>query len=190
MHATNVFAMSTAPVQLIRGGATEAAFDLTRARIRLEGLSSYGVIAVLLMNSALRLYTSVPKKIKGPDEEDAKIENAATIVFTCLNSLCIVSGITTTIIYSLVGLYCKTALALGNDSGYMKFLSATADVRNFGFMSMIVSLFSFKGSFVASTFLYFKGRPRYVLSAAVLLLAILSSMIWLPIIGHATQLIF
>jgi len=61
MHATNVFAMSTVPVQLIRGGAAEAAFDLTRARIRLEGLSSYGVIAVLLMNSALRLYTSVPK---------------------------------------------------------------------------------------------------------------------------------
>ena len=50
----------------LRGGESlaSAAFDLNRTRIRLEGLSTYGLIAILLVNSALALYTSVPKTIQ------------------------------------------------------------------------------------------------------------------------------
>ena len=83
----------------IRGGAVEAAaasaFDLNRAKIRLDGLSSYGVMSVLLLNCAFRLYTSVPKKITNEGEKDYnKVENAVTLAFLFFTILSIVLGIT------------------------------------------------------------------------------------------------
>jgi len=188
-----ISAMPPAAVFALRGGSTvaTAAFDLTRARIRLEGLSAYGLIAVLLMNSALRLYTSVPKKIKDVSgSKDAKIENVATVLFTILSVVCILAGITTSIIYSLLGLYSKTALGMGNDQGFIDFFAATTAARKFGFVSMITSLLCLKGSFVMSTFIYFQGKTRYFLSGLTLLLSIFSWMSWSPIVSAASATLF
>ena len=53
------------------------------------------------------------------------MENRATVIFTVLSILCILSGVTTSIIFSFLGLYSKTALGMGNDEGFVKFFDAT-----------------------------------------------------------------
>jgi hypothetical protein len=118
--------IASTTILAVRGGAlAEAAFDLNRARIHLEGLlSAYGLIAVLLMNSIMKLYTTIIKTIKieaveiegqGPphtSKTNRKIENAARVSFVVLSTLGILSGITTSIIFSFLGLYSKTHSSL------------------------------------------------------------------------------
>mmetsp|Transcript_3541 Transcript_3541/g.8092 ORF Transcript_3541/g.8092 Transcript_3541/m.8092 type:complete len:242 (-) Transcript_3541:175-900(-) len=174
-----------AAVSALRGGggkeaaAAAAAFDLTRARIRLEGLSAYGVTTGLLMNAAMRLYSSTPKKMKDLSEIDdddgkddgggdakrvARMENWVTVIFAALVTVTIMSGMYTTITFSLLALYSKTALGMGADAQYLQFLEMTEPIRRIGFDTYIVSLLCFKGAFVCSLFLTFKGRLRYWLS--------------------------
>ena len=54
---------SRAPLHVPRAqtaaAASDLAFDVTRERIKLEGLSSYGVVTALIMNAALRLLSTV-----------------------------------------------------------------------------------------------------------------------------------
>lgn len=141
------------------------------------------------MSSALRLYTSVPKKIRDPvEDKDATIENAATVAFTLSSIICIISGITTSIIFSLLGLYSKTALGMGKDEAFVEFFSAMESVRRLGYVSMIVSIVSLKASFAMSPFLYFKGKTRYALSGLAVGLSLGSWMAWSPIVSAAKVL--
>jgi len=138
------------------------------------------------MSSALRLYTSVPKKIRDPDEgKDAKIENAVTVAFTLSSIICIISGISTSIIFSLLGLYSKTALGMGKDEAFVEFFTAMESIRRIGFVSMIVSIVSLKASFALSPFLYFKGKTRYALSGLAVALSLGSWMAWSTIVSAA-----
>ena len=165
----------------------DAAID--RAKIRLEGLSSYAVIAVLLMNSALRLYTAIPKKITSKDSKDYnKIENIATWAFSFFSVLSIVTGTNTAIIYSLLNLYSKTALGMGKDAAFIEFFASTADLRTCGFQSMVVSLISFQVSIVFSVFLYFKDKSRYILTFSSGIASFLSIMIWNAVIQKGSIL--
>ena len=183
---------AAASLALLRGGAT-ATFDLSRALIRLEGLSSYSVISILLMNTALVLFCAVPKQMLTPassKDTTAKIENAATLTFNSLSIICIISAFTTSIIFGLLGLYSKTALGLGNDEAFMIFFSATDGVRRLGYVSMIASLVCLKGMMTLSTFLYFKGRLRYLLCGFTAALSVGSWMVWSPIVAAAGRIIY
>ncbi|KAL7530480.1 hypothetical protein ACHAWF_003391 [Thalassiosira exigua] len=60
------------PAFAIRGGAAaaDAAFDLGLAKTRLEGLA-YGTVTTLMMNAALRMFSSTPKALEAvPDDKD------------------------------------------------------------------------------------------------------------------------
>mmetsp|Transcript_4077 Transcript_4077/g.5324 ORF Transcript_4077/g.5324 Transcript_4077/m.5324 type:complete len:221 (+) Transcript_4077:59-721(+) len=184
---------STVTAMSMRGGAAtesvvEATLNLQSAKLRIDALSSYAVIAALLLNIALRLYAAVPKQIKDHNQIDHKVENVATIAFTLFCIACIISGFNTTIIFSLLGLYSKTALGLGKDAVFLEFLEVTSKMRQFGFRSMVCSLISLKFSFVFSFFLNFKGKPGYFFSGAAAIGFIISSFIWVPIIQKASLL--
>mmetsp|Transcript_13555 Transcript_13555/g.20377 ORF Transcript_13555/g.20377 Transcript_13555/m.20377 type:complete len:244 (+) Transcript_13555:174-905(+) len=194
--STSSSSAAAASLALLRGGAT-AAFDLNRTRIRLEGLSSYSVISILLMNTALVLFCAVPKQMLTPtsmsskqDSTTAKIENAATVTFNSLSIICIISGFTTSIIFGLLGLYSKSALGLGNDEAFITFFRATEGVRRIGYASMIASLVCLKGMMTLSTFLYFKGRLRYLLCGFTAALSVGSCIVWSPIVGAAARIIY
>ena len=71
------------------------------------------------MNAAMRIYSSTPKKIKDiseieDDDEDAKriakIENWVTVVFAAMVTITIMSGMYTTITFSLLALCESNAL--------------------------------------------------------------------------------
>ncbi len=175
--------------EFLGAGDTAAAScpDLNRVKIRLEGLSAYGVISILLMNCALALYCSVPKKIQSVNESHYnRGENIITILFTAFSILSIISGFNTAIIFSLTNLYSKTALGLAKDSAFVEFISSTARVRAFGFQSMIVSLMSLKVSFAFSAYLYFKGKFRYIISGFAGMISFLSMFFWLGVINKAS----
>jgi len=87
--------------------------------------------------------------------------------------------------------YSKTALGLGNDEAFMKFLSATDGVRRLGYVSMIASLVCLKGLMTLSTFLYFKGRLlRHLLCGFTATLSVGSWMVWSPIVAAAGRIIY
>ena len=179
-------------LSVVGGGISDAAnvaFDLNRTKMRLEGLSSYGVISVLLMSCALRLYTSVPKKIRQPnDDEYNKIENIVTIMFSAVTIIGILSGFNTAIIFALLNLYSKTALGMGDDQAFVALFQSTASVRALGFETMVCSLFCLKMSFVMSVFLYFKGKVRYYLSSIATVVSLVSFGVWMSLIRKASIL--
>lgn len=96
-------------VSSLRGGAGgEALLDINRVKIRLEGLSSYGVMTALLMNAGMRLYSSTPKNVEFGKSNRA--DNIAKLIFCASMVLSILTGAHTTIVFSMLGLYSKTAL--------------------------------------------------------------------------------
>ena len=185
----------------IRGGgaaaaAADAAFDLTRARIRLEGLSAYGVTCALLMNAALRVFGSTPKTIQelpekeGPERRRVRAENIATVVFSASTCLSILCGLYTTIVFSMLALYSKTALGMGIDANYLKFFEMTASIRKSGFDMYVLSLLSFNGSFAMSLFLHYKGPMRMGLSGLAFVFTLFSWVNISRIMGLASVLLF
>jgi hypothetical protein len=168
--------LSNLPSVLLRGGETVAAqaFSLDRAKIRLEGLHAYGVIAAMFLNSALRMFSSTPKRF----EEGKRWENVASVIFvisTCLSVFC---GAYTTVVYSMLGMYYKTALGLAQDDLYLEFFASSTIYRKRAFDAFLFALFSFELSFTSSLFLNYSGKARWVIAGASLGLCIISWWHW------------
>jgi len=117
----------------LRGGSTESPlsgldnFDIGRAKIRLDELTSFGVVTALLMNAGLRLYSSTPTNIECGRSHH--LDNAVKIVFCASVVVSVMAGSYTTIVFSLLGLYSKTALGLGLDGPFLDFMDRTATIR-------------------------------------------------------------
>jgi len=178
---------SMAPALLLRGGGAESAFDLTRAKIRLEGLHSYGVVATLMLNVSMRLFSSTPAARKSLVKGETAT-NAAKILFTAAIVGSVVSGLYTTIVFSMLGMYTKTAIGMGKD--YIAFFDATQVIRENAFHSFIISLLSFNTSFILSLFLNYEGEMRWWVSGIAAALSVLSWWQWSSIMSIASQLIF
>ena len=103
---------SAAVATLARGGG--AALDLTRTRVRLEGLYQYATITTLLLNSALRLYSSTPRKLDGP-----AYVNIAKIIFAFCAAISVVTSGYTTVVFALLALYYKHMLGMGQDDAFL-----------------------------------------------------------------------
>ena len=185
----------------IRGGgaaaaAADAAFDLTRARIRLEGLSAYGVTCALLMNASLSFFGGTPKTIQelpekeGPERRRVRAENIATVVFSASTCLSILCGLYTTIVFSMLALYSKTALGMGIDANYLKFFEITASIRKSGFDMYVLSLLSFNGAISSCFFLTYKGPLRKALSGLAFALTAFSWVNIKRVMDLASLLLF
>jgi len=192
------YALSAA-LALAKGGAHP--FVMDRAALRLDGLSSYCSVAALLLNAALRVYVIIPKEIKDTkyiDANDAsakmttRIENIITVVASFSIVICILSAVYTTLVFSLIALYSKTALGLGLDSQFMTFFSATSFLRDSGFRCFISALVSFQISFICSVFLSTSmlGKARWILAWFGILGSMLSSLSLFQILGRANSLLF
>jgi len=151
--------------------------DMARVRLRLEGLQAYATLCALLTN-CLRLYSSVPVPpplSSSQQKEDASKNNEHTsrhrIHTLALDAflLCIVISVLfgsyTTLVFTLLALYSKTALGRGYDQQFLDFFAATANLRESGFQSFLYSLVSFELAFILSLFLKFEGNRRKKLCA-------------------------
>ena len=75
-----------------------------------------------------------------------------TNIFHTTTALCILTGTLTTVLFQLVTLYTKSALAMGNDEGYLAFKAATSGVRIFGFRCFLTEMMSFMVSFMSKLY--------------------------------------
>lgn len=181
----------TAALSIARGGAEfftgrSSAIDISRVRMRLEGLQAYGTLCALLVNACLRLYSSTkpPKK-----ETDRKCRLALDAFLLCI-VVSVLFGSYTTIVFTLLALYSKTALGRGYDAQFLEFWAATAEIRGSGIDSFMYSLVSFEMAFILSLFLRFHGARRKMLVTTACIISALSARRWSSIMVLASNFLF
>lgn len=136
-------------LSLTGGAQPTKAIDLTRFRLRLDGLHTYSVITTLLLNGALRLFTGTPKKW----QDGQPIKNAVKLCFSVATILSVLAGSYTTIVFSLLGLYAKRALGRGLDDACWQFFQQSQPIREVAYDACLVSLVSFQAAFCLSVYL-------------------------------------
>jgi hypothetical protein len=142
----------------VRGGAAtatttaaQALFDLGRENLKLQSMATYSTITALVMNASLRLYTSQKFEMEVDERGNRprRIKWLETF-FTASTILCVISGMFTTVLFNILGIYSKEALGMGNESGYIAFVAATAMYRKWGFRAFLTTCLTFVTSFVMS----------------------------------------
>jgi hypothetical protein len=185
---------SSAVLSIARGGVElfqknhASSLDISRVRMRLEGLTTYATITALLTNGCLRLYSST----RVSKEEEAKKRSTKIgldVFFLCV-VMSVLFGSYTTIVFGLLSLFSKTALGRGYDEQFLEFWAASADVRESGFESFLWSLISFELAFVLSIFLRFDGRRQKILLVVAILITGLSFRRWSAIMNLAAKHLF
>jgi hypothetical protein len=175
------------PAQLFLRGGQATTVDLARTSIRLDSINSYAIITALLLNATLRLYSMTPKQM---DSNHHNLENIARLLFVLSAGLSMICGTYTTVVFSLLGLYSKTALGMGQDQAFLQFFAATDQIRKRGFDSFLLALLSFEVCFVASLFLNYDGKIRWWLLSLSSIVAIISWSHWQSIVAIAGNLLF
>lgn len=169
--------------------ADNAAFtsdQLDRVKVRLEGLGTYAMISALLIGGMLGLFFNTPKTVV----EGQILDNAVIALFYASSTLSLLSSLYVTLVFSLVGLYSKTALGLGKDAQYLKFIDATRRQRNYAYDAFLLSIASFQSSFVMTLFLLLPGPARWVAAAATAVLLAFSFRSVQSVLNAAASLIF
>jgi len=126
-----------------RGGGGPV--DLSRLGLELSAMSSYAVVASLLLGSGLYLFAITPLTIpdpgKGPPQE-SRISKWATAVFAIMVALNIVTSLHTVLTLNVMSLYANTALGRGLDDAYLAFWEAPfiKNLRRSAFRSFLVAI--------------------------------------------------
>jgi hypothetical protein len=162
-------------------GRPEPSFNLERTKIRLAGLGSYATISTLLLNAALRLLSSTPKKLDGRKQEDA-----AKILFGCLISATVIFGSYTTMVFTLLTLYSNAALGMGLDEEFVEFFAATHEIRRTGFASFVATILSFNFAFVLSLYLTYEGPVRFWITSISCVVIAISVQNWYLVVQYAS----
>ena len=162
--------------------------DLNQVRARLEGWTSYGVIAALILNACIRIYSSTPKTMVDRSDEGEAV-SVAKVAFMISVISSILSGCYTTVVFSLLGIYSKVSLGLGLDAP-VDLLDGTLGVRKSAFNALFMSLITFETSFVSSLFISHDNILRWWAIGIAATIAGLSFWQWSGIMSIASRLIF
>jgi len=115
---------------------TSAVISLDRVKIRLEGLGPYAVVATLILNGGLRLFSMYREE---PDERD-KFINSLQLTMLVIS---IVSAAFTSVVFTMISIHSKAAVGMNKDMAYELYFAATQADRALGFRSLQVALGSF-----------------------------------------------
>lgn len=170
-------------------GAGSKVMDISRVKMRLEGLMVYGTISALLMNASLRLASLTPRNQKALGQNATKYEVMAMDAFTLCTIVSVLSGSYTTVIFSMLALYSKRALGQGLDSRFLEFFAATEDLRESGFRSFIYSLISFETALLLSLYLNHKGKRRWTMVGFAFVISAISLLRWTGVMRLAGKIL-
>lgn len=159
---------------------------MQRTELRVEAILKYGVITALMMSTAIGIYANTPQVI----QTGKRVHNGAIYLFKTFTCLTVISGTYVTVLFTLLGIYSKTALGSGLDAEFASFFQETRRMRQFGFNSFLVSLASFMVSFLISVFLDTHGQFRMVLLIPATALVVASAFSVAHVIQLATNSIF
>jgi hypothetical protein len=138
------------------------------------------------------LFNSSPPDIYGdkPEKPEHTIERIAYGIHGISVCVGFLAAVYTTVVFALFGLYAKTALGTGDDTGYLELLGATGSIRVRGFQSFLLCLFSFNMAFLMNLVLHYDGVTRCVILALAVSGTIFSVIQFQFIINTAKQVIF
>lgn len=193
-NPTSSWATEAAPGLLsaashLRGGAVpNFVLDMAKESHYLDVMASYGVLTVLILNSALRLYTSTHFKRNPSKKNDWMSPN----LFLLCSGICVITGAFTGVMFQLLGIYHKSALGMGNPAGYAAFKAATMCYRRLGFHTFLTCLASFVGAFMISLRNMTKEDERFGdgIFATMAVLTLCGGIILKKVLHLATALIF
>jgi hypothetical protein len=180
--------MSSDSPNVTAAAAVSDNIDVERMKTRLEGLSSYGVVSALLMSATLSLIESTNVDLS--DETNQRVYNVFKIVFTASAILSVVAGVYTTVVFSLLELYAKTALGMGQDEPLIEFFVDTTAYRKTAFFAFLLSLISFETCFVSWLFLKYTGILQWLAVYLAVMGVAISFWHWSIIIDIAGKLLF
>lgn len=188
-----------------RGGGQVIAelgnIDLARTKLRLESFNTYGLVNSLLLQAALKLYCGIYDEDLGLNKQDllqqyntsSKLEFVTKCVFVLSAAVCIICGAYSTVVFSLLGLYCKTALGMGWDDRFLQFYTVSSDVRKSAFDAFMMTLWSFEICFTASLLLKKTDSRNHKIRLGTTALAIVAGigswLHWNSIIAAAKGLV-
>jgi len=132
----------------ICGGAIEDKYLLDRVDHRIGALDVYIIVATLIMNAALCLFSYTDHSLE--DEKKTGIEKKLIACFSFFTMISVVTGTYCSLVFTLCSLYLRTIMGFGYDEKLLSFVQATKTFRLSGFRSFLISLWSFMISFLFS----------------------------------------
>jgi hypothetical protein len=196
--STRTTTASSTALATLRGGHSnspspsvggEPVLEISRIGLRLDGLNSYAVISTLLMNACLGLYSSTRTQLKDISH-DTVSQKVAKVMFMFSTVISIFSSSYTTVVFTLLGLYSKTALGSSQDGPFLEFFAQTAIFRQLAFTAFCISLVSFQICFLLSLFLTNEGFVHWYVTGLASVLSMFCFWQWGTIINLAGRLLF
>jgi len=132
----------------ICGGGIEDKYLLDRVDHRIGALDVYIIVATLIMNAALCLFSYTDHSLE--DEKKTGIEKKLIACFSFFTMISVVTGTYCSLVFTLCSLYLRTIMGFGYDEKMLSFVQATTKFRLSGFHSFLISLWSFMISFLFS----------------------------------------
>jgi hypothetical protein len=138
----------------------------------------------------LRTFTDIYGDTPKEDSDSTRVERVAHSIHGICVCLGFLAAVYTTVVFSLFGLYAKTALGTGDDTGYLKLLEATSSIRLRGFHSFLLCILSFNTSFIMNMFLSHRGITRWIICSLAIVGTGISMSHYGFIMRTASQIIF
>jgi hypothetical protein len=132
------------------------------------------------------LYSAVAER----DAKGSRSKKIALDLFFIAVVMSILSGSYTTVVFTLMPLYSKTALGRGYDQRFLDFWAATANIRETGFLAFLCCLVSFEVAFCLSLFIRTTGKRQKLLVGLASALAVMSFFEWTNVMRLASQFLF
>jgi hypothetical protein len=160
-------------------------FDIARARVRIESYGTYATVAALMTNASMRLMTSTTV-----NETKEWLDRLVQAIFITSIGISILTGTFTAVIFTLSGIYAKTALGVSMDGACKAFLDQSQVFRQRGFQAFEVSLISWSIAFPLSLFTRVHGKTRWFVLLFGLALTYAMCTQWFGVIALARELIY
>jgi len=137
---------------------------LQRATIRVEAFDTYGVIAAMVLSCAVSMFDNCDPTVGGIVQQGVSLASLVSL------SVSVLSGAYTTLVFTMISLYSKTALGMKKDESFAIFSKETARHRQEGFYSFLACIASFGVAFCLSLITRMRHTPSVQLLIAGLCL--------------------
>lgn len=115
--------------------------EFERCTVRLDGIEVYAVVSALTVASSIACLDTYGDMASGSDRKTLTV--LFDMTFTLFNIVGILTGLHSTLVFSMVTMYGRTAIGLGRDLAFRDFFRQTGKQRYKAFKTFLVSLYSF-----------------------------------------------
>ncbi len=116
--------------------------------------------------------------------------NILKLTFGILCASTVALGIYTTTIFTIIGIYSKTALGMGHTDDFVSFFYSCEKFRQFGFRSFVASLASFSISWICALLLTYENETRWWIALPAILMFVLGFLHYKELFALATTFIY